>query len=71
LKIYLRPHYGPGVDSASNRHEYQEYFLGKISWWAGMTNVTPSCINCLEIWKPQRLWNLRACWGLCRDCCTL
>jgi hypothetical protein len=24
----LRPHYGPGVDSASNRNEYQEYFLG-------------------------------------------
>ena len=22
------PHYGPGVDSASNRCEYQEYFLG-------------------------------------------
>jgi hypothetical protein len=22
-----RPHYGPGVDSASNRNEYQEYFL--------------------------------------------
>ena len=22
------PHYGPGVDSASNRNEYQEYFLG-------------------------------------------
>ena len=21
-------HYGPGVDSASNRTEYQEYFLG-------------------------------------------
>jgi len=21
------PHYGPGVDSASNRNEYQEYFL--------------------------------------------
>jgi hypothetical protein len=21
-------HYGPGVDSASNRNEYQEYFLG-------------------------------------------
>jgi len=21
-------HYGPGVDSASNRSEYQEYFLG-------------------------------------------
>jgi len=22
------PHYGPGVDSACNRNEYQEYFLG-------------------------------------------
>jgi hypothetical protein len=22
------PHYDPGVDSASNRNEYQEYFLG-------------------------------------------
>jgi hypothetical protein len=24
----FRPHYGSGVDSASNRNEYQEYFLG-------------------------------------------
>ena len=24
----IRSHYGPGVDSASNRNEYQEYFLG-------------------------------------------
>ena len=24
----FRPHYDPGVDSASNRSEYQEYFLG-------------------------------------------
>jgi len=24
----FRSHYGPGVDSASNRKEYQEYFLG-------------------------------------------
>jgi len=23
----FRPYYGPGVDSASNRNEYQEYFL--------------------------------------------
>ena len=32
IYIYLaqsfRPHYGPGVDSASNRNEYQEYFPG-------------------------------------------
>ena len=24
----FRPHYGPGVESASNGNEYQEYFLG-------------------------------------------
>ena len=24
----FRSHYGPGVDSAFNRNEYQEYFLG-------------------------------------------
>ena len=24
----FRPQYGPGIDSASNRNEYQEYFLG-------------------------------------------
>jgi hypothetical protein len=24
----LRPHYGPGADSVSNRNKYQEYLLG-------------------------------------------
>ena len=24
----IRSHYGPGVDSGSNRNEYQVYFLG-------------------------------------------
>ena len=24
----FQSHYGPGVDSASNRNEHQEYFLG-------------------------------------------
>jgi len=30
LTLSFHPHYGPGVDSASNRNEYQEYeyFLG-------------------------------------------
>jgi len=27
IKAFLS-HYGPGVDSASNRNDYQEYFLG-------------------------------------------
>ena len=26
----FRPHYDPGVDSASNRNECQEYFLGGV-----------------------------------------
>ena len=25
---FLRSYCGPGIDSASNRNEYQEYFLG-------------------------------------------
>jgi len=28
LTYSFRPHYGPGIDSASKRNEYQEYFLG-------------------------------------------
>jgi len=47
----FRPHYGPGVDSASNRNEYQEYFLGgKGGRCVGLTNLPPSCVDCLEIW---------------------
>ena len=36
-------HYGPGFNSASNKH----------SWCVGLTTLPPSCANCLEIWKPQ------------------
>ena len=25
---YFKSHYGPGVDAAFNRNEYQEHFLG-------------------------------------------
>ena len=28
LHAYMHGHYGPGVDSASKRNEYQEHFLG-------------------------------------------
>jgi hypothetical protein len=30
IDISFLPHYGAGVDSASNGNEYQEYFLGII-----------------------------------------
>jgi hypothetical protein len=28
VDLIFQPHYGPGVDSASNRNENQEIFLG-------------------------------------------
>ena len=50
----FRPQYGPGVDSACNRNEYQEYFLGsKGGRCGGLTALPPSCADCLEIWEPQ------------------
>ena len=46
----FRPHYGPGVDSASNRTEYQEYFLGgKGCRCVGLTTLPHSSADCLEI----------------------
>jgi hypothetical protein len=61
----FRPHYGPEVDSASNRNEYQEYFLwGKDRRCVGLTTLPPSCANCREFWKPQPPGTIRACPGL-------
>jgi hypothetical protein len=55
IDIILWSHYGPGVGSASNRNEYQEYLLwgGKGGWCAGLTTLPPSCTDSLKIWKPQ------------------
>jgi hypothetical protein len=52
--MYLvRLHYGPVVDQAFNRNEYQEYFLrGKGGRCLGLTTLPPSCADCLEIWEP-------------------
>ena len=37
-------HYGPGVDSASNRNEYQQYFLeGKGGRRVRLTALPHSC----------------------------
>jgi hypothetical protein len=56
----FQPDYGPRVDSASKRKEYQEYLLGGQS---GRT-LPCSCAECLEIWEPQTPGTLRACRGL-------
>jgi hypothetical protein len=52
----------PGVDSASNRNEYQEYFLwGKGGRCVGLTTLPSSCADFLEIWEPQPPGTLKAC----------
>ena len=64
---FFRLHYGPGVDSASNRNEYQEYFLGVKAAGAKADNLTTICavvmkpgnLNFLEPSGP-----LQACSGI-------
>jgi len=50
----FRSHYGPGVDSAPNRNEYQEYFLGVKA--AGPVrkadNLSTILGHCHVIWEP-------------------
>jgi len=46
----FQPFCGLGVDSASNRNEYQEYFLGGTGGWCiGMKALPPSCADCLKV----------------------
>jgi len=43
-------HNGLGVESASNRNEYQEYFrVPKGGRCVELTTLLPSCADCLEI----------------------
>jgi hypothetical protein len=68
LTYSFRPHYGPGIDSASNKNEYQECFLGVIGGrCVGLTTLPPSYADCLKIWEPQVPGILVACPGLFRD----
>ena len=39
----FRSHHGPGVDSASNRNEYQDYFLGVKALCVRLTTIPPPC----------------------------
>jgi len=52
------PHYGPGVDSVSNRDEYQEYFLGgKGGRCVGLTTLCRMSwiLGASTSWNPQGL----------------
>jgi hypothetical protein len=50
----FRQHCGLGVDSASNRKEYQEYFLEgvKAAGSVRLTTLPSSLTTCHEIWEP-------------------
>ena len=61
-----------GVDSACNRNEYQDYFLGvKYDRCAGLTTFRHSYAHCLDMWEPQPPGTSRACPGLYRVCFAL
>ena len=59
---------GTGVESTSNRNEYQEYFLGRRGGLCVvLTNLPPSCADCLKIWEPEPPGIEWACPGVCRN----
>jgi len=50
LTYFFRLHYGPGVNSASKRNEYEEYFLrGKCGRCIGLKTLPRSYADCHEI----------------------
>ena len=54
----FRPHYGPGIDSASNRNEEKEYLLwGKGGQHVGITTLPTSCADRREILEASTSWS--------------
>ena len=63
----FRSHYGPGIDTASNRNEYQEDFVGgKCGRCVRLTSLPPPCAVVMKSWNLNFLETsglLRACNG--------
>jgi len=60
------------LTSASNKNEFQKYFLGgKGGWCLGLIELPPSCADFLEMWRPRPPGSSRVFKGLNRDCLTL
>jgi hypothetical protein len=73
--IHWYNNFGPtvalGVDSVSNRNEYQKYLLGCTGGRCkGLTSLPYFCADFLEIWKPLSPGTLRVCPGQYRVCFT-
>jgi len=58
IKSFLS-HYGPGVDSASNRNEYQEHFLGDEGGLCVRLTTLP--LSCAVVMKSGNLNFLELC----------
>jgi hypothetical protein len=57
LTYSFRPRCGPGVDSASNKNDYQEYLLGgKSSRCVRLTTLPHSYADLLEILGASNSW---------------
>ena len=58
INVIIRPHFGPGVDSDSNRNEYEEYLP-----CVGLMTLPPSYADCLEILGASIYWSrsVQAC----------
>jgi hypothetical protein len=58
----FRPQYGPGVDLASNRNEYQEYFLGVKAAGRRADNLATLKSGSLNLLEPSG--PVKACKGI-------
>jgi len=59
----FRSHYGTGVDSASNRIEYQEYFLGRCIRLTTYHNPVPLSRNLRNLTSSEPSGPVQACNG--------
>jgi len=58
IDLILRPHYDPGIDSASNINDEKEYILwGKGGQYVGLTTLPPSCADPREILEASNSWS--------------
>jgi hypothetical protein len=61
IDLSFQPHYGPGVDSAFDRNEYQEYSRGGKGRPARKADFNAICEPIvLKIWEP---WPLTTLWA--------